>query len=617
MKRDRWIQWLLVLVALHALGLAISALLWFQEARGAAQAVAAVAGVLITAWLFYGLWSWRRIGTVRIIGAALSVTYLVAALALYLLWVGKVPSAIAMTGIWAMGTAFLLGLAFIRFILSPGWPVLGIARTLVDEAIRMKIALIFIVGVALLIPVLPLLLDPNELLNYRLKTFLSWAVSGTSLLLSLMTIFLACATITQEIYNRQIYLTMSKPVGRGSYLLGKWLGIALLNLLLVLVAGGGIYTFARFMQAQPARDMPDRQAVDQQVLVARLQSRPTPGPQMNMAAMLEDHIAQLRRAFPETYGTDEAPKVLAPRDRDAARNAVIAKWHTLPPRGSQVYVFTGLSPAKAQGPWVQLRFKPKASRAPSDQMVDLGVFINDRPYAPVRVADNTFHVLDLPTQLIDDQGQITLRVANLMAQPPPESEGLLMTDGETAATSITFPPGDGLEILFRVGSFEGNLVRALAIVWLQLGFLAALGLMAGTFLGFAVACVLSLLVYIVGISSGFLVESLKFYTASAPAELSTWGKLLWVPTEVIAKLGDGAVWDAMKIIIKLFGSLVVWALPSLSEFSPSAMVADGRLVPAQMVFDATWQMGLLWTGLVGVIAWLIFRRREVAAVTSA
>ena len=156
----------------------------------------------------------------------------------------------------------------------------------------MRIALVFIVLLLLIVPIMPYLNDPGELLRYRIGTFLAWSIGGTSVLLSLMTIFVVCGSICSELKEHQIFLTMSKPVSRAQYLLGKWLGMVLLNLVLLLVAGGGIYTFARIMQQFPASGF-DRLAVTDQVLVARTSMVPKlPGGQTIDDLM----VAQLKRA---------------------------------------------------------------------------------------------------------------------------------------------------------------------------------------------------------------------------------------------------------------------------------------------------------------------------------
>src|SRR5690606_23738088 len=99
-------------------------------------------------------------------------------------------------------------------------------------------------------------------------------------------------------------------------------------------------------------------------------------------------------------------------------------------------------------------------------------------------------------------------------------------EGSRPAT-IAFVPGDGLQMLYRVGSFEANLARGMTMLWLRLGFLAMLGLAASTFLSFPVACLLCLLVYFTSAGSAYLAESLEVYAGSVSADSSILDMLLW------------------------------------------------------------------------------------------
>src|SRR5690606_16375864 len=118
--------------------------------------------------------------------------------------------------------------------------------------------------------------------------------------------------------------------------------------------------------------------------------------------------------------------------------------------------------------------------------------------------------------------------------------------------SVRFNAADGLQVLYRVGSFEANLARSLVLLWVRLGFLAMLGLTAGTFLGFPVACVLSLMVYTAAALSGYLHESLTQYVALGVSnDMTAFDQLVSVPAQFFGQLAEGHVWEAAKILIRL------------------------------------------------------------------
>jgi hypothetical protein len=174
-----------------------------------------------------------------------------------------------------------------------------------------------------------------------------------------------------------------------------------------------------------------------------------------------------------------------------------------------------------------------------------------------------------------------------------------------------------LEVLYRVGSFEANLARGLAIIWMQLAFLAALGLLAGTFLSFPVACLFSGGAYLIVLTSGFLEESLQYYVnVPKPADTSAWGWMVWVAQTMGEKLSQGQLWDTIKVVIKVIGETVVFLSPSFDDFSVGPALADGRWISYAQLWTGCWQLLLVFTLGCGVLGYWIFRKRELASVSA-
>lgn len=603
-----WRTWLIVLLGLLAGGGGLGLLLMLQGAPRAGGVLLYLANALAGLWVLYGLWVWRQVPWVRrVTGWVIGVV--VAALTVgFCLSLGWRGGAIATVGAFAMAAGFTLGLALIRALLRGGHPVAGVARTLVDEAIRMKVAVVFIVALVLLVPVLPLSLDEGDPLKYRLQMFLSWSMIITSVLLSLMTIFLAVGTVSREVEQRQIFLTMTKPVSRAQYLLGKWLGVALLNLLLVSVSGAGVYVFTKMLARQPAWDGADRLAVDEQVLVARVSLAPQPADPAVIQRAYQERLVQLQAQEPQVYGPPGTPLEQVPQElRRQIQQHLMSQWFTVGPRQTQVFVFRDPRLLHSGGRSIQLRLEPKAAGSTSDGFVRLSMRVNGRPFWPfgepvVKLSVDTYHMLEIPTEVVSPEGTLELAISNPAVD-------------EQEQPSISFDPADGLQVLYRVGGFEANLFRSLAILWVRLCFLAALGLAASTFLGFPIACVLCLMVYVAAAGSGYLHESMEYYAAFPRDTLTLWEKIVWIPQQFVSLMGEGKVYDAVKILVRLLGTAFLKLVPSFSDYNPTPLLAEGLLVPWRQLGRAVLEVGVLWTGTAAVIGWLIFRRRELAQVT--
>ena len=129
------------------------------------------------------------------------------------------------------------------------------------------------------------------------------------------------------------------------------------------------------------------------------------------------------------------------------------------------------------------------------------------------------------------------------------------------------------------------------VVWIKLGFLAMLGLLCATFLSFPVAAVLSLLVYGAALISPFVLDALGGFTGR---------------TEGVEAAVKGVL---ATIAYVVSGTLSAWA-----AFEPGPMIVDGLHFGWDRVFWCLIWIGVVWTGLAGLIAWLVFRRRELAKV---
>jgi len=602
-----WKMWLIVLLALVGLTEGAGLLLSEQGSPDTAAWVRTLGRLIAEGWVIYGVIAWREVPWVRRFGLFLLGTVAASMLILLGLAIDWPEMAIAAAGAYAMSVVFYVGLWLIRTLLSPGLPIFGVARTLIDESIRMKIALVPIITMVVLIATLPFVIDQDDFLKYRITVFLTWSLMVTSGLLSLMTVFLAVGTITREQSQKQIFLTLTKPIGRGEYLMGKWLGIALLNLVLISVAGAGVYSFTKLLESQPARDGADRLAVQSQVLVARNTVEPTPTDPDAFRSKFVDHLERIRLQDPARFGNpgDPMERVL-PADLAEVQMQVMIQWYQIEKQNVGSYRFNGLDQAKQYDQPIQLRFKPKLPGGGEEEgFAYLLMRINGRDYPdpvtgePVmKLAENNFHVLDIPPYVIDENGGITVEIFN-----------------PSHTHTLSFNPKDGVEVLYRVGGFEANLVRSLAVIWIRLLFLGMLGLAAGAYLSFPVASMLCLLVYAAAAASSYLSESLQFYAAFPKDTLPFLDKISWLIGKVLALLDEGKYYDIFKMLIKTIASGFLLITPSFGEFDPTPQVCDGRLVPWAMVGHAAWRAGLLWTGCVGLLGWLIFKARELARVT--
>ena len=533
---------------------------------------------------------------------------LVAALVAAACWAaGRQELAIAALGVSGLMAGFRLGIAALRGSLSAGDGIVGVARAVVEEAVGTRLPVLLVMLVVVGLPVLPLLLDPGERLEYRLQFFLNWALSAGGLLLALVTIFLGCGSVCGDIDSQRIHLALVKPLGRWQYLLGKWLGIVLLDALLVALVGGGVVAVAAAVRRLPAADAADRRAVDEEVFTARSVARPQHPRGADFEAAVAAAIEQVRKDDPRSFAADPSGarrRILAQR---------VLEWHTVSADTVASYLFTGLDPRRLGTKVVQLRLKPFADNVSIDRApVRFALWLNDRPY-PMKdgrheeytLVSGAFHTIELPTAAIDADGTLRVAIANRNLVPP----------GETRPASISFSPGKGLEILYRSGSFSGNFLRCLAVMWAKLALLAAAALAAASWLGFPIAVLASLMVYVAAVARGFLADAIDIYTGADRADATLADMLRLRATVLLERLDRLELWDACKTLMSLAADGFLALVPSFGAHDGVTEIATGRLLPMSHAVHSVAELGIAYPLILLACGWALLRRRDLVNVS--
>jgi hypothetical protein len=525
------------------------------------------------------------------------------------LWLaGWQSSAISVAGVVALAAGFVLGVAALRRILSGSYPVIGVARAIVEEAIGTRLSILLVMLVVVSLPILPLLLDPSERLAYRVQFFLSWSLSGASVLLALITIALCCSSVCGDIDSRRIHMSLSKPMRRWEYLFGKWLGVILLDLLLVALVGIGVYAFAFALARSPAADPADRLAVDEQVLTARASAQPVHPRGAEFEQSVAATIEEIRKDDPTTFNKDPE------RARKRIMSQRVHEWHTVTADVVSSFVFHGLDVKAIKAPVVQLRLEPFADNSSISRAdVRFALWLNERPF-PVRngihedytLTTGMVHTIDLPASAIAEDGTLKVTIAN---------RNLIMP-GEARPTSISFTPGAGLEVLYRVGAFGGNFIRGLAVVWAKLAMLAATALAAAAWLGFPTALLASFMVYVTAVASGFFADAIDIYTGLDRRDASLVAMVRLRLGMLAERIQKAEWWEAMKTVGSYFADGFLALIPSFGRFDSITQIATGRVIPLAESLSGILILGVGYPLLLLVAGWLLLERRDLVSSAS-
>lgn len=555
-----------------------------REALGVTSPTFAVGGVIVALGLVGLIVTWLGLALTYL---ALAMLAGVVAAPLYAFeptrtWGEMALGAIALT---ASFTALLQGL---RAAMSWGHPVTAVARNTLSEAVRMKISVVFIVLLIFFLAGLPFFLDADQPLRYRVQIFLQYGIGGSFWVLAFLTVFFAIATVAFEQRDKIIWQTVTKPVAPWQYLLGKWLGVVALNAALLAVTGAGVFMFTQRLRLEPAmgevrayvsQEGPsspslDRVILETQVLAARA-SVPYREPPIEAAALqaaVEDEVRRLRLQDPDFLADTRQRRIIS----DAMRETALLQYRTMSPGAGQRYEFHGLSRARAEGRPITLRYRINAGADNPSTLYRLFFVIGDLIRSERQVTLNTTQTFELPAEVIGEDGVLHVEVWN----------GNPMT-GMGNPRAITISP-DEFEILYVAGGYELNYLRILVVVWMKLAFIGAVAIAASTFLSFPVACLVTMGILFVAESSGYLVESLDWYTAETK---------------------DG--FDYVAFASRLIAVPISYAFSWYGGLDLAGSLADGRLIGwLRAIRGAALLLGASLVLL--AVGWAIFRKRELA-----
>jgi hypothetical protein len=506
-----------------------------------------------------------------------------------LLLLGREQWALAVTGMGLLTFTYVLLTQAALLLYQRPNQILAVAHTVIKEASRSRISLVFIVLLLVILPLLPLFMDPDSPLRFRVQAFISRSVGLTFAIAAVMTLFLSCATVAFEIRDRQIWHLVTKPLNRFNYLIGKWLGVVTVNFILLMVAGVSTFTFIQYLRMQPVAPgidgQLDRMQLDSEVLAARVAAKP------NYEELTSEQLRLRVEAFVEQHPELSAQEVtLALRRQlaDEIRQVHAAAQRSIPPGEVRHYLFSGLEEAGRRSSLLTLRYRFYILRSdPHDTFPAVFVFNDDmatrrdRTYVPTMS-----HVLTIRPELIREDGTLLVSIVNVHRSPQP------------GVGAIHFDETD-LELLYDVASFEGNFFRAILVAWIKLAFLAILGIACSTFLSFSVACLLAFTIFMAGTLGPFLASALEEHEP-LPRSWVDW-----------SNYGMVLQW-ALHWAVHGVAQFLVLTLHTFGEFKPTANLVEGKLIPWPHVLRGFAVLGVVWSGVAMFIGWMVLRARQLA-----
>lgn len=463
----------------------------------------------------------------------------------------------------------------------------AVARTLIIETFRIRslVMLVLIVVGTLTVGFAFWLHAGSGLGDQKIQTFLSYSFRFSFSFLSLLTIFLSIASISREIKQREIYTIVTKPIRRGQIYLGKMLGVAIVNLIFLTVTGIAIYITTQVLVRTEITHQEERRRLEELVLTARRTIHPVvhgtseEDIRKKAAEQVEAEIHRRR----EKHGTPDGRWIerkrtqllkqkrteLTNESRSAARNELVT------------FHFSGIRLQNRDRNRIYIRYYQEVSPAPPSLSLFNLWHVGPTPTAhhweqPFvnQGAIRTVHEFPVPAEKVSDDGDLYVTYVN------PKENGL---------TKVIFPlptrleKAHGIEALYVAGSFESNFLRTLFLMYMRLVFLGMLGVAAGGFVSFPVGILVVMVIYVLGMSSGFIIEAINW-------QLDRVYKMTSIS----------------KLILLLF--------PQFGNYDPVSAIERGKLVECSVMSRCLVTMVWFKGGIAAFVGYLLYRFREMARV---
>ena len=395
-----------------------------------------------------------------------------------------------------------------------------------------------------------------------IRVSLLYSLAAVSTVLALSSVWLGCFVMSQDIENYQLHMVVTKPVSRAKIWLAKWVGVNLINLLLLVVSSLAIYGLILYNFNRQEFSQEERQKMANEVMVGRrvfLPDRPDFSEESRklVARKISDRQKQ-------GIEVDTSPKAQEEMLSDARRE-VVSAYSEAKSNQRREFRFSNL-PEKPDQP-LYLRYRPYVGKVSSEKqrmtrvMLQAGV-----PRITGEAGKNasvfqtgprgyevTFLSLSqFPEQVMSGEFHEKVLLPEWKLITPDNEVLIAYINCDESQTSHFLQPSDGPMLLIRVTGFLENYLRAILVIAMELLILSGLACAFGGFLTLPTA-VFVVISYLLFGSFAVYMSGLSYISGVADS------------------IGQG------------IARVLLWVVIPLQAFEVTGVVANGELIEFSLI----------------------------------
>ena len=331
-----------------------------------------------------------------------------------------------------------------------------------------------------------------------IKISLKYSLSFVSFILLISSIWLSCVTMGRDVESYQLHMVVAKPVSRIKIWIGKWLGVLLINAVLLLCSSLVILAIVMWNFNHQGFTDEQKEKVRNELLVGRRVFYPTSADDdLTLDQGLAAYVNELKNETGVDLSKDRSrlEKVRKQLENRKKKRLVMLK-----PKNSVTWTYKNLPKNLDANQKIYFRYRAFVdTRQSNKQRESLGQFtvleprkdesasnVGDekkmiytgRVLPPTTFMGAVIKEFELSPEIIRPDGTTVISFINMDDKVYPADE---------KPKSLVFQPTDGPKLLLATSSFYSNYFRAVLLIFLMLAGISGVACAFSSAMGIATA----------------------------------------------------------------------------------------------------------------------------------